>query len=324
MEVRDLQHNSHEALHVVSRDVQHQKVLLEPGQCRLPQEQLPENNDYPTQERDPEGNDLKESDVVNHLSEVVLVVLELFESKHPVEKGRRSRLSLPHHAAKALVTDVEHHANYLVRHVQCASPVHDVFVPEFKSRRVLVELQLAQVAAPTVVLPLDLSAEQLHKLGVAQSGASLVLRVLTRPLDLSVGLRLERCAFEVTDRIAILARLYIQNKTVGRDEVPGLDLDYVADAYVVPRSLQEPLVPPVEHKLLAHEFVDSFAGLFYFLIVKDIYRGLGDDADCRDAVNNVPALFTVLREGGQQYMTKQDSNIERKERVHNKKPQALD
>jgi hypothetical protein len=181
----------------------------------------------------------------------------------------------------------------LVRHVERAASVDNVFVPEFESGRVLIELELAQVVAPTVVLPFDLSTEQLHKLGVAQAGSSLVLGVLTRPFDLSV-LRLEWRAFHVTDRVAILALFYVQDETVSRDKVPRLYLDNVTDVQVVPWSLQEALVPPVEHKLLTHEFVDALAGLLYFLIVKDIYRCLGADADRHDAKNNVPTLLSVF------------------------------
>ena len=58
--------------------------------------------------------------------------------------------------------------------------------------------------------------------------------------------------------------------------------------------MQEPLVPPVEHKLLTHEFVDALASLLNFLIVEDIYRCLGADADRRDAKNNVPTLLSVF------------------------------
>ena len=267
--------------------------MLEPCQRRLAEQKLPENNHYPTQERNAKRKDLQEPHVVNHFAEVVLVVLELLESEDSVQERRSARLPLPHHAPKTLVANVEHHANNLVCHVERATPVDDVFVPKFESGRVLIELELAQVVAPTVVLPFDLSTEQLHKLGVTQAGPSLVLGVLTRPFNLSV-LRLEWRAFHVTDRVATLALFDVQNKTVSRDEVPRLDLDNVTDIQVVPWSLQEPLVPPVEHKLLTHEFVDALAGLLNFLIVEDIYRCLGADADRRNAKNNVPTLLSVF------------------------------
>jgi hypothetical protein len=129
-----------------------------------------------------------------------------------------------------------------------------------------------------------------------------------------------RTTLDVADLVCVFLVIFfdVKNEAVSRYLIILSKFNDVADVKIFPRSAHESLVPSVEHKLVAVQFVNRVCCLLELLISEYVDARLAKYVDHSHTVDNFPALLLLLRKGHEEYMYQEDKDIESEEGIPEK------